>query len=335
MAAKSRLNYIDFLKKVKSGVIDKVYYIAAQDNYFVSRAVSDLKDNLFGSGNSNNNYFVRYGDENKYNEIIDLCHNFSSFFAEKKLVVVKRCEKFGKSLSHILAYEEMPDESTTLVLVFDADYVAEKKLDKDKKFYDFAEIPREYYFQWIKEEFKKRGCIIDNEETQYFASIVPLMLDIAEKEIEKISSYLASSSDKKVTNDVILLMTGFDKTYSPGELMNSVLSRNKKRTFDILDYLIDKASINEIYLLSIITQYFTDLLCFKTKGFASRTPNELYKYKIWGDKANFARENYSKYSEEQLSKIFEMLLETDKKFKTTQLDTKALLFSLAEQIINV
>lgn len=335
MAAKTRLNYIDFLKKVKSGATEKVYYIAAYDNYFVSMATGDLKEVLFGSRNNNQNYFVRYGDENKYTEIIDLCHNFSSFFAEKKLVVVKRCEKFGKSLSNMIAYEDMPDENTTVVLVFDADYVNEKKLDKDKKFYDFTEIPREYYFQWIKEEFKKRGCNIDNVDVQFFASIVPLNLDIAEKELEKISYYLASSDSKKVTQDVILLMTGFDKVYSPGELMNSIVSRNKKKAMDILDYLLEKASINEIYLLTIISQYYTDLLCFKTKGFSAKSQYELYKYKIWGDKANFARENYNKYSEKQLSKIFELLLETDRKFKTTQLDPKALMISLAEQMMDV
>ncbi|MGH2575721.1 MAG: hypothetical protein ACRDFC_08505, partial [Ignavibacteria bacterium] len=116
----------------------------------------------------------------------------------------------------------------------------------------------------------------------------------------------------------------------------SILEKDKKRSMDIADYLLNKSQINEIYLLTIISSYFTDLICFKTPGFSGKAPNEYYnKYKIWRDRADFAKKYHHKIKAEELDKVFSNLLETDRKIKTSMIDPKMLVTSLIEELINV
>ncbi|MGH2574598.1 MAG: DNA polymerase III subunit delta, partial [Ignavibacteria bacterium] len=223
MPARQNLTYLDFRDEVESGKIKTFYFISAYDNYFVSRAAELLKEKLFGSKDNNENYFIRYADDSKYTEVLDLCSNFTSIFSPKKLVVLKKCEKLGRALQQILIYTEKPDEDTVLMLVFDRDYVIERKLNTEEfGFYEFSELPRKYFFQWIAEQFENRDCSIDEPVLELFASSVPYNYDIAVQEIEKISNNDFGGKEKIISKEIILNFIGFDKMYTPDDLMVSI-----------------------------------------------------------------------------------------------------------------
>ena len=326
--------YLNLINDISKGKIEPVYFIAASDSYFVNKASLLLKNKLFNG--SNENYFLKYADEIKYNEIIELCTNYSSFFSEKKLLVVKRCEKFSRNLEHIFTYAENPDKDTILFLVFDIDYVYEKKLDKEHSFYDFSDLPREFYHQWIHDEFKKRGCIIKEPEVQVFASSPFNNYEIAEQEIEKISNYEFPDKEKTITKEILFAFLGFKQSYTPDELIKAIIDKNKNDAVNITDSLLNETGINEIYLLSIISGYFADIICFKQNGFADKNPYELgSKYRIWKSRVPFIRSLSSKLKGDNAPLIFRYLKETDKKLKSTVTDPKLLIMILVENLLNL
>lgn len=330
--------YVDFENEVISGNIKPVYFISASGDYFIKKASDLLRDKLFASVKSNENIYRKYADETKYNEIIDLCQNVTSLFSSKKLVIVRRCEKFARNLKHILEYAAKPDPDSIMVLVFDREYLAESRLDKEYTFYDFSDLPVEYIFRLIREEFSIRGFKINEEELNYFAGMRPFDFDVTVNEIEKISNYLAygGSEERTVPMEIILKSSGFEKTYTPLDLITSILNRDMKRCMDILHYLLYKAGLNEVYLLSLLTGYYTDLLCFKTPGIRSMNPNDLYKkYGMWRARAEFGKTHGAKFRSSQFGVIFENLLETDKKLKTTMIDPKLMITALIENLINI
>jgi len=270
--SKGKKTYSDFEEQVKAGKLQPVYFITASDNYFLSRAGELLRDKITGSKEAKESFFLKYADETTGDEIIDLCRNFSSLFSANKIIVVKRCEKLGKKLDEILEYSQNPDPDTTLLLVFDKEYVLEKKLDSNISFYDFSDLPDDEYFEWVKSEFNSRGCIINTPELNLFISEVPCSFELVKNEISKIVNYcdeISENSDKTVTKEILYKFTGYDTSYTPDELMSSILRKDTRNAIEILDNMLNKGAISEIYLLNIITGYYMDLMSAKTRGFDS------------------------------------------------------------------
>jgi DNA polymerase III delta subunit len=337
--ARSNLTYPDFEKQVKSGKIQPVYYVLALDNYFLKKAGELLLEKISGLKGNKENFFIKYADESSPEEIIDLCSNFSSLFSNNKIVIVKRCEKFGKKLDSILSYVQNPDEDTTLVLAFDKEYVREKKLDKQINFYDFAFLPDEDYIKWVKSLFDKHNCRIDSGELNLFVDTVPRIFDLVENEVAKIAGYceeMSGGNEKKVTRDVIYKFIGYDTSYTPEDLMVSILRKDSRKSLEILENMIDKHGMNEIYLLTLMSGYYTDLMSAKTKGFESAGMNEIYsKYKIWGDRIGFVKNHRNDIKEDDFEQIFDKIIQTDQKLKTSMLDSKVLLTSLVEELAGI
>ena len=337
--AKSNLTYTDFEKHVRTGKIQPVYYVLALDNYFLKKAGELLLEKISGSVSNRENFFIKYADESSPGEIIDLCSNFSSLFSNAKIVIVKRCEKFGKKLDAIISYAQNPDKDTTLVLAFDKEYVRDKKLDKQMAFFDFAYLPEEDYINWVKSLFDVRNCKIDSAELNLFVDSVPGIFDLVENEVEKISSYceeVSTGGEKIVTRDVIYKFIGYDTSYTPEDLMVSILKKDSRKSQEILENMIDKHGMNEIYLLTLISGYYTDLMSAKTKGFEHAGMNEIYsKYKIWGDRIGFVKNYRNEIEDDDFEVIFEKIIQTDQKLKTSMLDSKVLLTSLVEELAGI
>lgn len=327
--------FIDFQSELNSGKIRNVYYIAALDNYFISKAGEVLREKLSGSKDNKDNFFLKYADESSLQEIIDLSANFASLFSSQKIIFVKRCEKFSRKLNDLIDFFKNPTQDTYTLLIFDKDYVLEKKLNKDLEFYDFTELPAKALNDWVKSEFEKREIKIDDGALEFFISSVPGSFDLLTAEIDKISNYDFEGSDKIITKDLILKSTGYDKEYTPDELIYSIIKKDHKRALQILDNLINSSGLNEIYLLSIISNYYMDLISFKTKGFENGDKSAMYgKYKMWGERAKFAKNYHKLLNINSLELSFNLILDTDKKLKTSMLDSKILMTSLVEELIN-
>ena len=52
-----------------------------------------------------------------------------------------------------------------------------------------------------------------------------------------------------------------------------------------MDNLLNSKGVNEVYLLSIISAYYMDVMIFKSKDAGKLDSKALYsKYKIWGER---------------------------------------------------
>lgn len=329
--------YPDFAKKVTAGKFEPVYFIMASDSYFVNKAGELLKEKIFGSAKNNENFFQKYADESDADEIIDLCRNFSSLFTTHKIVLVKRCEKLWKKIDVLKEYSKNPDPDTTLLLAFDKDYILEKKADKELKFYDFSDLPDEQYRQWIKDSVTQNGCLIEESAVDELINSVPRYFDLVNTEISKICNYfdMNSAEPKVITSPIVLRFTGYDAEYSPFDLMTAIIRNDHKRALDILNNLLNISKVNEVYLLSIISGYYLDMLS-SGKNFDKATKNDYYnKYKFWGDKLKFIQDNYKDIKNRDFSAAFSKLIETDVKLKTSMIEPAVLMTSLVQELTNI
>lgn len=329
--------FLDFQKEITAGKIKNVYYIAAIDNYFIQKAAGMLREKLFGNAESKENFFLKYADEIPMQEIIDLAGGSASLFSSKKLVVVKRCEKYSRKLSEFMELSKKADSDSVVLYAFDANFVVEKKLNESSKFdfYDFSDLPQRELYDWVRSEFQAREISINNDALDLFITSIPLSFDLLSTEIEKISNYDFGSGEKLLTKEIVLQFIGYDKEYSPEELISSILSRERAKAFKILNNLLNNKGVNEVYLLSVLSKYYLDLLSFKTAGMESMDNRLIYqKYKIWGEGIKLGKYFSKSLNISSLEKCIENLLETDKKLKSSMLDPKILMASLVDELLN-
>jgi DNA polymerase III delta subunit len=163
----------------------------------------------------------------------------------------------------------------------------------------------------------------------------PSSFDILSKEIQKISSYEPASGNA-IDKDLLIKFTGYESDYTPNDLMRAIIRNDSVKSVQILDNLLHKTGLNEIYLVSIISNYYLDLLSFSSGKFKGSDSFSVFgKYKIWGERLNFAKEygNILKLSE--LTKALFLLLELDKKLKTSMINSEILLTSLVEELCSL
>jgi DNA polymerase-3 subunit delta len=332
----SFLTYLDFEKKVQAAKIEPVYYVLASESYLVNKAGELLKEKIFGKGNSYENYFLKYGDENDAEEIIDLCTNFSSLFSPQKVVLVKKCEKIGRSIKDLLEYCKKPDPDTTLLLAFDKEYALEKKLHKELKFYDFTDLPDNEFREWIKQRVKENGCEIEENAVDEILNLLPRSFEIINSEIAKISNYFTSEDSKKIiTAPIVLKFTGSDSEYMPFDLISAIIRNDSVKALEILNNLLNVSKVNEVYLLSIINGAYMDMLA-AGKDFEKANKNEYFtKYKLWADKLLFIQSHYKYIKNKDFSSAFKKIIDTDIKLKTSMMEPSVLLTSLVQELANI
>lgn len=154
-------------------------------------------------------------------------------------------------------------------------------------------------------------------------------------EIEKVSNFDFEDREPVLTKEIILQFIGYDRDYSPEELMISIVKKDRNRAFTILNNLLNTKGLNEVYLLSLISNYYMDMLSFKTRGMESMDSRLIYqKYKMWGDRVKFAKNYHKLLNINALEGSFDRIIDTDKKLKTSMLDAKILMTSLVDELIN-
>lgn len=327
--------FLEFQSEISSGKLRNVYFISAIDSYFVNKAGELLREKVFGSKDQKDNFFLKYADETPMQELIDLSSNFASLFSSQKIIILKRCEKYSRKLSEFMAFAAKPDKDTFLMLVFDRDFVLEKKMGKDADFFDFSDMPQRNLYEWVKGEFESRGLRINKDALEFFLENTPLSFDLLDSEISKLSNYDFGEGEPVITRQLILEFTGYDPSASPDELMEHILKKERDNALAVLDNLLNNKGVNEVYLLSMLSAYYMDIMIFKSKDVPKLDSRSLYtKYKIWGERGNFAKDHAKLLDISALSKCMEYLIETDKKLKTSMLNPKILMTSLVEELIN-
>lgn len=324
--------FLDFEKEVKTGKLRNVFFILSGDNYFINAASELLREKLFGSKDNRENFFIKFADETSVQELTDLTNNYSSLFASSKIIVLKKCEKYSRKLDELLDFLKTTDPDAYLLLCFDKEYVLDKKLEKSIEFYDFTELPGGAVKDWIRNKFKSYGKEIHDDAVDFMIDTFPQSFDVLNSEIDKLTSY-EPESIQAIDKELLLRLTGYEADFTPNELMRAIIRNDSVKAVQILDNLLHKAGLNEIYLVSIISNYYLDLISVKSGKFRGNDNYSMYgKYKIWGERMNFAKEYSNILEISELAKAIELLLDTDKKLKTSMLNSDILMTSLVEEL---
>lgn len=323
----------DFQRDLSSSKSGNLFFISASDGHFISKAIRLLKEKYLNDVSSNENFYHLYADSLDFSQLLDITSNSASLFSSTKTVVVRRCELLKRKLDTFLDEIKKADD-TFLLLCFDSEFVIEKKLTERFSFYDFSSLQPNEYFQWAQSEFKENGYQPNDEFLNKFLSILPQHFDLVSNEIKKVCTYLIKANITAENNSQLndLIFREGSLGININELFKEVVKNNIYSAQKILNDLIEKESMSEIFIVSLLHSFYSDLLVFKNKEVNIQSRDLYSRYQIWGERSKIANSLVNDMSVERLLSSLSNTQKADYLLKFTQINPRLIMVALIESL---
>jgi DNA polymerase III subunit delta len=249
MAEKS---YTQILKELEQKKYSPVYFLCGDEAYFIDLIADYIEKNLLDESEKSFNQSIFYGKDSEIANIINSCNRFP-MMAEKQLVIIREAQELpdiekqieitrgGKKVSINLLEEYVKNPTPTTVLVICFKY---KKLDGRKSLGKTMLAHSEYLFsqkikdnqvaEWIKNFFAERNQAIQDKAAALMANHLGTDLSKIINETNKL--IVAKNSSSAITENDIYEFVGISKEYNVFEFMDSILTKNAYKAFEIAKY---------------------------------------------------------------------------------------------------
>jgi len=330
---KTNRNIKEFSAQINKEKFPEVAFIFGEENYYLDKTVELIQQN---SKKLNYSFESFNQQEKSVHEIIDLASEFS-LFGGKKVIVVK---DFGsmKQKEKFIPYFDNPSLATTLILVENSKVNLDqnqtyKKLAALNCAYDSPRFKEDEILNWIETRFKKQKIKIDFEIINLLYSNIGNNLAEIDAELNKI--FLVIGDEQKLSKESIKALIVSSRQYTIFDLYNSL--RDKK--FDSalkIGYNLLNGEATMVYIIVMLHRYFNSLLTFQELKRVSK--NQIALASKVGCHPYYLKDYESaskRYSFNELSKIFEILLQKDIELKSTSIDEKTLFTLMIGEFVSV
>ena len=310
-----------------------IYFIYGQDSYRSKRKVEEIILGYKKVHKSGLNLIYIDAKNKRFEDFIN-AFKITSMFAEKKLIILsntfsnlKFCEEFSENIKSledskdiVVIYEDCePDKRTKFF----------KALQKNVKCQEFECLSPILLKKWVGQEFEKNGVKINPDALDLLTDFVRNDLWQMTNEINKLSNYKKEAFIKK--EDVELLV----KPNIENDIFKTIdalASRNKKLALSLLHKHLDNGD-NSLYLLSMITYQFRNLLVIKELQDMQKPYNMIAKlsglHPFVVQKSSYI---CNQFTIEQLKKIYQKIFQIDSDIKTGKIEPELALDLLLAEI---
>lgn len=253
------MKYQDLTVKLNKKEIAPVYLFSGEETYLKEDALRKITEILLPQGNNVEfNYDLIYGDESGAAQAVINRAESLPVLSEKRLVVVKRTEKFKQpDQEKLLVFLTSPSPTTCLI------FVASDRVNLKGGFWAaladigesvvFWHLFDEQVFSWLKYRVKEKGKAISEEAISYLEEAAGNDLMELDNQINKLIIY--SGTKKSITLEEVKKLTPDIKVGDVYEMINAIGERKKALSLRILNKLIQEGE-EPLKLLSSITYRF-------------------------------------------------------------------------------
>ncbi len=305
-----------FEKELKSGKLKPVYFFYGEEYFLIEQALKLAIEKIVPEGTRDFNLDLLYGEEVPGDRVIQIATAIP-MMAKKRLVIVKNIDRLnptGKAL--LIKYAARPSPQTTLILVANRSDL--KKFHKDllkvAQGVQFKALTERKLFQWILEEFERRGKRITPRAAQLLLARSGRSLQEISNEINKLVQF--SKNVQEIDESAVENLVGISKAFNIFEVWDSVGEKKFMRSVAIVRQMLELGE-SPIYIVTMLTSYFTKLLRIKTlqaKGLpAKQIASQTHTPPYFMDKYFRQARNYS---ETKIAVNFAYLLAADQNLKS-------------------
>lgn len=328
-----------------------ILLIFGEEEFLISKA-TELLINKFTNSPLNYQYEKYDGNDVNLEDIANFA-NTSSFFGDKKIVLIKEFDKSigkiqKKNIEHTRFYNYLhnPNESTFLVLQSNSPSLNGLSKSKTKgsalsypynliiQKYVWIEYPKVWqseYEAWVKKIAKNLKMEIDPDAIQMLVSRSGESLRTLWNELEKLQIFLGDSS--KVRLEDVLEVSGSSKELTVFDLQKYVIQRDLKNSIKTINELL-AYDRQEMLIISVLQKFFLQL--FKLSEMDTNQNKYALAQKL-GVNAFFLDDYLNalkKYNPNFIANALNELMYADEQIKSFGSDNLFIMVRMINNIIN-
>jgi DNA polymerase III subunit delta len=335
--AKSKANIPSILEAPKTFTKDKflpVYFFYGNDYYSIDAVIRELESAISPFIGSDFDKETIYGDD-KVNlaQLLSMASSFP-FGSDKKLILFKEFDKV-KDIKSLTDYVQNPPLYTTIVFIYNGelqftDKEPYKSLIKQKFIFEAKELKGDNLIDWLIDVARKNGRQLSPDNARLLTEISGGNRSLLEDQLEKIFIYLGA--EKVIDYETIEALSASLKENNIFELQDAIGRKDKAKSVKILYNLLDKGT-EPTFIIAMLTKYFTGLS--RVNEMKGKIPDDVAA-RIVGTHPYYYK-NYKsakeKFSDRDLFRSVNALLNADILLKSTSFDPKSLFTVLIADIL--
>tara|TARA_B100001093_G_scaffold515320_1_gene591399 strand:- start:237 stop:1247 length:1011 start_codon:yes stop_codon:yes gene_type:complete len=329
--------YNKLIDDINKGIILPIYLIHGEESFFSDKIIKHITDRIIDESSVDFDFkkiYSKKSDENQENEVIDFVKRFP-LIGDYNLIIVKDSKNLSNDFKNIISYLENFNPKTILILSFNG------LVDKRKKIYKVStkqgivfeskKIYENQVYSWIEEQCKNIPLNLHPNSIKIISDFTGNDLSQIDNELNKLK--LNSKENEIIRPDEVESIIGFSKQYNFFELTKVIGKDNFEKAIELVTHM-SKNSKKYPLVLIIATLY-----SFFNKIFIYHSiENKKEASKILGINPYFIDEYKQAsivYPMKRVSKIFEFLLEADKRSKGIDFDNNDNLSILEDLIYKI
>ena len=314
--------YNKLINEINNGKLSPIYLIHGDESFFSDNLIDAIINSSVKSDAVDfdlKKIYSKKSDENQENEVVDFLKRYP-LVGDFNLIVVKDSKNLSNDFNLINSYIENLNQKSILVLSFNSSVDKRKKVYKSCLKYGTVFESKKIYdsqvYQWIEQQSTEKSINLHPNSIKIIADFVGNDLSQIDNELEKLQ--LNSNKDQVIRPEEVENIIGFSKEFNFFELTKEIGKNNYKKSQDLVSYMSKNSKKYPIpVIIGTIYSFFYKLFIYhslENKNEASKTlgvnPYFVEEYKR-------ASVNYPM---KRISKIFNYLLEADKRSKGIDFD---------------
>ncbi len=254
------------LGEIKAGRWLPVYLIYGSETFWRDRFLEAFREVVAGGPAGDFNFDLLDGRETSLDTVLTLA-NTLPFLAERRLIILRDAAYFksrrtagdneeanpvASDEKKLLAYLELPNPQTTVVMVadeIDARKKTVKKIQENGGVIASAAPKGKALLQWISDRFKHYGVTVNSAGASCLSALVGDNLAQLDQEIDKIGCYLGPGG--KAGEETIWMLVGKTAESSIFEMVDAIGNRRPETALEIMRELI-KTNVPVPYLVAMV-----------------------------------------------------------------------------------
>ena len=332
--------YNKLINDINNRKFSPIYLIHGQENYFSDKIIKLLVSNVINEDAVDFDLKKIYGkksDENQESEVIDFIKRFP-LSGDYNLVVVKDSKNLSSDFNNIISYLENFNSKSILVLSFNEIIDKRKKIYKSSQkngvVFESKKIYENQVYKWIEDQCALISLNLHPNSIKIISDFTGNDLSQIDNELEKLK--LNSKKEQIITPDEVENIIGFSKEYNFFELTKVIGKNDLNKTLEIVSYMSKNSKKYPVPLIvATVYSFFNKLFVYHS------IDNKKEASKILGINPYFIEEYHQAsafYPMKRISKIFDYLLEADKRSKGINFDAtnnEAILNDLVYKIFTI
>lgn len=307
-----------FESSVKRKKFSKAYFVHGNEDYFISRAVDMLIDNVVTLEQRSFNLDVLDGTETTSETVLSSMLSFP-FVGDKRLTVVRRFDKMDRKhrldiADHLGA---IPDSNVVCLAAGDAraNDEAYKKIAASSEALTFNRLRGADLTEFLIESSKSIGKELAPGAAGLLVDMMGDSIGDLISELEKLALYVGDR--ERIDSDDVGTAAGQSRSFNIFELQRAIGSRNSERAQEIAAKMLG-AGESPVYINFMLARYFLNLLEIKHDLGKRMNPKDI-SGSVFGRWNPFINEYTSAargYSVRELRTALSTLLDIDSKLKS-------------------